>query len=151
MKTDEFKGLKQGFEPIPASDSDSNEVLKERRIRIMFYKMSVKKIRPVLTNNEIKMIDTGCEFLTLGFFNNVLGPDGLRLYSLTHFIGRVWPRNISTLTTDRRQILVFNEEEAIARFKQANWMDCRISAYPSFTEYKGINRQAPNFIFYGPR
>ena len=74
------------------------------------------------------------------------GPEGLD-YLLTHFIGRVWPRNISTKTTDRRQILVFNEEEAIARFKQANWMDCRISAYPSFTEYKGINRQAPNFIF----
>jgi hypothetical protein len=26
-------------------------------------------------------------------------------------------------------------------------MDCRISAYPSFTEYKGINRQVANFIF----
>ena len=26
-------------------------------------------------------------------------------------------------------------------------MDCRISAYPSYTEYKGINRQAPDFIF----
>jgi hypothetical protein len=85
-------------------------------------------------------------------YNNVLdlvtvtGPDGLD-YLLTHFVGCVWPRNISTLTTDRRQILVFNEVEALARFKQANWMDCRISAYPSFTEYKGINRQAANFIF----
>jgi hypothetical protein len=35
----------------------------------------------------------------------------------------------------------------LARFKQANWLDCRISAYPSYTEYKGINRQAPDFIF----
>ena len=26
-------------------------------------------------------------------------------------------------------------------------MDCRISAYPSYTHYKGINRQAPDFIF----
>jgi hypothetical protein len=26
-------------------------------------------------------------------------------------------------------------------------MDCRILAYPYFTEYKGINRQAANFIF----
>ena len=26
-------------------------------------------------------------------------------------------------------------------------MDCRISAYPSHTEYKGINRQAPDLIF----
>jgi hypothetical protein len=26
-------------------------------------------------------------------------------------------------------------------------LDCRINAYPSYTEFKGINRQAPNFIF----
>jgi hypothetical protein len=86
--------------------------------------------------------------LTLKFDNNVLckGENGLD-YLLTHFIGCVWPRTISTKTTDKRQILVYNQGEALARFKQANWLDCRISAYPSYTEYKGINRQAPNFIF----
>ena len=26
-------------------------------------------------------------------------------------------------------------------------LDCRINAYPAYTQYKGINRQAPNFIF----
>jgi hypothetical protein len=26
-------------------------------------------------------------------------------------------------------------------------MDCRINAYPSYTEWKGLNRQAPNFLF----
>lgn len=26
-------------------------------------------------------------------------------------------------------------------------MDCRINAYPFYTEWKGLNRQAPNFLF----
>jgi hypothetical protein len=26
-------------------------------------------------------------------------------------------------------------------------LDCRINAYPSYTEWKGLNRQAPNFLF----
>jgi len=33
------------------------------------------------------------------------------------------------------------------RFKQSNFLDCRISPYPSHTEYKGINRQDPDLIF----
>jgi hypothetical protein len=38
-------------------------------------------------------------------------------------------------------------QEALARFKQSNLLDCRINAYPDYTEFKGINRQPPNFIF----
>lgn len=68
-------------------------------------------------------------------------------FILGHVKEPVWPRNISTHITERRQVLVFNREEALARFKQSNFLDCRISAYPSFTHYKGINRQAPDFIF----
>ncbi len=37
--------------------------------------------------------------------------------------------------------------EASARFKQANGLDCRINAYPNYVEWKGMNRQAPNFLF----
>ena len=74
------------------------------------------------------------------------GIEGLD-YLLSHFKEPIWPRTISTKTTDKRQILVYSKEGALARFKQANWLDCRISGYPSYTEYKGINRQAPNFIF----
>jgi hypothetical protein len=83
------------------------------------------------------------------------GEDGLD-FLLTHFQGQelIWPRTISTRTTEKRQILVSNREEALARFKQANWQDCRISAYPSYVglrKRKGIDRyrhkQAPDFIF----
>jgi hypothetical protein len=59
----------------------------------------------------------------------------------------LWPRTISTHTTERRQIPVCNKEEVLARFKQANFLDSRISAYPDYTQWHGVNRQAPNFIF----
>jgi len=56
------------------------------------------------------------------------------------------PRTIST-KTQARQYAVYSREEAIARFKQSNLLDCRINAYPDYTAYNGINRQPPNFIF----
>ncbi len=68
-------------------------------------------------------------------------------FILGHVKEPIWPRNISTYATEGRQVLVFDKEQALARFKQSNFLDCRISAYPSHTEYKGINRQAPDLIF----
>jgi Primase X len=73
-------------------------------------------------------------------------------FILTHFVddaesSSIWPRTISTKTTEGRQVLVYNKEEALARFKQANYLDCRINAYPGYVEFKGINRQPPTFIF----
>jgi hypothetical protein len=59
-----------------------------------------------------------------------------------------WPRRISTKLTEGRQILAHNKEEALGRFRQANYLDCRVNAYPAvYSECKGPNRQAPNFIF----
>jgi hypothetical protein len=68
-------------------------------------------------------------------------------YILSHFLPTIWPRTISTHTTAGRQILVYSKEEALARFKQACLLDCKISAYPHFVEWKGLNRQAPEIIF----
>lgn len=51
------------------------------------------------------------------------------LSHLDHQIS-LWPRAISTTTTQAKQLVVNSREEAIARFKQANYYDCRISAYP---------------------
>ena len=69
-------------------------------------------------------------------------------FILGHFDseGFIWPRTISTRTTQGRQILIYNKEEAHARFKQANYLDCRISAYPS-TKYTRHLKQKPNFLF----
>jgi non-catalytic primase subunit PriX-like protein len=52
-------------------------------------------------------------------------------YILSHFSEPMFPRSISTATTNSAQILVKNKEEALARFKQARFIDCRISAFPS--------------------
>jgi hypothetical protein len=32
-------------------------------------------------------------------------------------------------------------------YQQSKFADCRVNAYPSYTEYKGIQRYPPNFIF----
>lgn len=81
-------------------------------------------------------------------FKTVSIEEGLD-FILSHFEGeqRLWPRKISTYTTEGKQIEVRSREEALARFKQANLIDCRINAYPVYLEWKGINRQAPNVLF----
>lgn len=73
--------------------------------------------------------------------------DGLG-FLLGHFQEPRWPRTISTRTTEGRQIKVMNREEALARFKQANLLDCRINAYPHREDWAiELLGQAPNFIF----
>jgi hypothetical protein len=64
-------------------------------------------------------------------------------FILSHCKDPIWPRTISTHATEGKQVLVFNKEEALARYEQANFVDCRISAFPDYTEWHGINRQAP--------
>jgi len=44
------------------------------------------------------------------------------------------------------QVEVFSKEEALEYFKNSNYGDCRINAYPSFTEYHGINRTPISFL-----
>ena len=42
---------------------------------------------------------------------------------------------------------VFSKEEALEYFEESDFVDCRINAFPSYTEYKGVQRYPPNFIF----
>jgi hypothetical protein len=44
------------------------------------------------------------------------------------------------------QAEIFNKQEALEYFKNSNYEDCRINAYPSFTEYHGINRTPISFL-----
>ena len=44
------------------------------------------------------------------------------------------------------QVEVFNKEEILEYFKTSNYEDCRINAYPPFTEYHGINRTPISFL-----
>jgi hypothetical protein len=73
-------------------------------------------------------------------------------FILSHLQEPMWPRTISTRTTDGRQVIVNSKEEALAYFKAANYFDCRISAYtywrPStLSNFVGIkNLIPPNMI-----
>ena len=67
-------------------------------------------------------------------------------FILNHFEEPLFPRTISTYRSEGRQFEVFSKE-VIKAFEQSDFLDCRVNAYRSYTEYKGINRQAPNFIF----
>jgi hypothetical protein len=79
------------------------------------------------------------------FKRPILFEEGLD-FILSHF-KEGFPRTISTKVTEGRQVVVYSKDEALARFKAANYLDCKINAYPRFVEWKGINRQPPNFIF----
>ncbi len=50
-------------------------------------------------------------------------------FILDHLKEPLWPRTISTKTTEGIQIPVKNEQEALAWYKAANFLDCRINAY----------------------
>jgi hypothetical protein len=44
------------------------------------------------------------------------------------------------------QMEVRSKDELLSQFEYSNYEDCRINAYPSFTNYHGINRVSPSFI-----
>ena len=46
------------------------------------------------------------------------------------FHGSPFPRTISTYTTGGRQIPVNSVDEIYSRFREADFVDCRINAYP---------------------
>jgi Primase X len=66
-------------------------------------------------------------------------------FILNHFQEPLFPRKIMTRQLGY-QVQVFSKEEALEYFKNSNYGDCRINAYPSFTEYHGINRTPISFL-----
>jgi hypothetical protein len=71
-------------------------------------------------------------------------------FILSHFDQQepfLFPRKISTYNSNNKQFLVRTREEVIDAFIASNLVDCRINAYPYLTDYKGIQRYKPNFIF----
>src|SRR5437879_6092439 len=79
--------------------------------------------------NSCQLMDTGLDYL------------------LTHFTEPIFPRKISTKLTGNGQFAVYSKQEALARFYQANFLNCKIAAYPLYTGFGNTNRQAPDFIF----
>jgi hypothetical protein len=71
-------------------------------------------------------------------------------FILLHFDqdnSRLFPRKIQTSKSEGRQIEVFSKQEALDYFKRSDFIDCKINAFPSYTEYKGIQRYPPDLIF----
>jgi hypothetical protein len=60
---------------------------------------------------------------------------------------RLFPRKIQTHESKGKQIEVFSKDEAMKYFEQSYFVDCRINNFPSFTNYKGIQRYPPDSIF----
>ena len=68
-------------------------------------------------------------------------------FILSHFQEPFFPRKISTYKSNNKQFLVRTREEVIDAFIASNFVDCKINAYPYLTDYNGIQRYKPNFIF----
>ena len=66
-------------------------------------------------------------------------------FILNHLNNPLFPRKIMTRALGHQKE-VLNAHEALAYFKVSNYEDCRINAFPGFTEYYGINFTAPSFI-----
>lgn len=58
----------------------------------------------------------------------------------------LFPRTIMTKKLGKQKI-VCSQTEALAYFKDSNFVDCRINAFPFFVGYKGLQRYAPDLIF----
>jgi hypothetical protein len=82
-------------------------------------------------------------------FTSVPIESGLDLI-LSHSEKPYFPRRISTDLTEKNppwQISVNSRDEALAKCKESNLLNCRISAYPfPVPTVRGINSQVPNFF-----
>ena len=69
-------------------------------------------------------------------------------FLLSHFYQeRLFPRKIQTHKSKGKQIEVFSKEETMKHFEQSDFVDCRISNFPNYTNYNGIQRYPPDSIF----
>jgi hypothetical protein len=66
-------------------------------------------------------------------------------FILSHLDNPLFPRTIMTRVLGHQKE-VFSADEVLTHFKVSNYEDCRINAYPSYSEYQGINLTAPSFI-----
>jgi hypothetical protein len=66
-------------------------------------------------------------------------------YILTHFQEPLFPRKIMTKELGC-QIEIFDKDSALNYFRLSNYQDCRINAYPPFTDFYGINRTPISFL-----
>jgi hypothetical protein len=66
-------------------------------------------------------------------------------FILSHFLEPIFPRKIMTKDVGY-QVEIFSRQEGLDYFKASRYEDCRINAYPPFTEFNGINRTPISFL-----
>lgn len=66
-------------------------------------------------------------------------------FILNHLTNPLFPRTIMTRALGYQKE-VLDAKMALVYFKASNYEDCRVNAYPSYTEYQGINLTSPSFI-----
>jgi hypothetical protein len=73
------------------------------------------------------------------------------IFILRHFEGRqpIFPRKMSTSLSQERQFTVYNEKQILNECIKANFIDCRLNAYPVLSDdgKSAAAIQAPNLIF----
>lgn len=69
-------------------------------------------------------------------------------FLLSHFEGqcKLFPRKIMTPFTGGQKI-VYSIQEVLGEFRKANFVDCRISAFPEFDKGEEIYQNTPTIIF----
>ncbi len=67
-------------------------------------------------------------------------------FILSHFEEPIFPRKMMTAVSNG-QFSITSVDEIFEKCKQSDFKDCRINAYPDYTEYQGIVRYPPNFVF----
>jgi hypothetical protein len=66
-------------------------------------------------------------------------------FILSHFQTPLFPRKIMTKQLGYQKE-VLSKQEALNYYESSGYEDCRIKAFPPFTNYQGINRVAPTFV-----
>ncbi|NAL78053.1 DNA primase noncatalytic subunit PriX [Nitrososphaera sp. AFS] len=85
--------------------------------------------------------------MTQGSWTGIEISEGL-IFILRHLEEPHWPRTVSTKAQENAQTKVDTIEEALARYKSANFLDCKINAYPFREDWAyDLLGQAPYFIF----
>jgi hypothetical protein len=72
------------------------------------------------------------------------------IFILLHFEGRqkLFPRKMSTALSQGRHFTVYNEKQILDECIKANFIDCRLNAYPVLLDDDiAAGTQAPNIIF----
>ena len=97
------------------------------------------------TNNNNNSIDQSHKEIFPPCTQSIISIEQGLDFILSHFQEPIFPRKIMTKKLGY-QVEVFNKEETLQYFKSSNYEDCRINAYPPFTEYQGINRTPISFL-----